>query len=162
LPSIWGGRRLHDPENPPLNLGGLALGRFKLGEEELFKAPISVRQPQPFGCCVCVLLVGASTCARESPAPQRRIDLSDYGAVGRHAPAVEGPKVNAVFDLPPDVTKPRNPSVRGLRHGPPNVEMEDRLGSYWHFGHPPPAGIARAGCSACCFRQDYFEACSLA
>ena len=82
------------PENPTFNLGGLALARFKLGVTELFKTAITVRPSQPFGGRKGILLVGRPSRAWESPAPQRRIDLGDHGAVGRHTPAVEQPEVN--------------------------------------------------------------------
>ena len=71
-----------------------------------------------------VLLVGRSSLARESPAPQRRVDLSDHRAIGRQAPTVERPEMHVVFDVLPDVAQPRNACVRGLRYRPLHVEME--------------------------------------
>src|ERR1035437_4432501 len=90
---------LHYPKNPPLNLGSLALMRVKFRAEELFVAAVPVCPSQPFGCRICVLLVGCSSSTREGPAPQRRIDLRDYGAVGRYAPTIIWPEVNAVPDV---------------------------------------------------------------
>ena len=64
---------LQNSENPTLNLGLLALMRFKLRAEKLFEVAITVRPLQPFGYSEGVLLVGRSPSAWESPAPKRRI-----------------------------------------------------------------------------------------
>src|ERR1700733_4050039 len=78
-----------DSENPTLNLGRLALMRFKFRAEELFEAAITVRPLQPFGDREGVLLVGPSSCAWKCLAPERRVDLRHNRAIGRHAPTVQ-------------------------------------------------------------------------
>jgi len=136
-------RTLQNSDNPPLNLGGLALVRFKLRMEKHFKASVRIRAAQPFGCREGVLLVGRSPFAWESPVPQRRIYFRNRGAVGRHAPPVERPEMDTHVGAMPDVAQPRNARVRGFRHRPLHVEMENGFGcSCPQFGHPPPAGIA--------------------
>jgi hypothetical protein len=94
--------RSHHPQNPPLNLGYLALMRFKLWAKELFETAITIRQPQPFGGRKGVLLVGRSSYGWEGLAPQRKIDLCDSGAIGRHAPSVERPEMNSVLSVLPE------------------------------------------------------------
>jgi hypothetical protein len=71
------------------------------------------------------LLVGRSSCGREGPAPECRIDLRDHRAIGRHAPTVERPEMHVVLGVLADVAQPGNACVRGLRsdrerteHGP--------------------------------------------
>ena len=102
--------------------------RFKLSVQELFETAITVRPPQPFGSRKGVLLVGRSSCGWEGPAPERRIDLRDHGAVGRRTPAVERPEMHAIFGVLPDVAQPRDACLCGLRHRPLYIKMEDRLG----------------------------------
>jgi hypothetical protein len=57
------------------------------------------------------LLVGRSPCGWECPAPKRRVDFSNYRAVGEHAPTVEEPDMHVVFDVLPNVAQPRNARV---------------------------------------------------
>lgn len=65
---------LQNPKNPALNLGRLAFVRFETRVEIPFETAICIRRLEPFGDNEGVLLVGRSPCARESPAPHRRIE----------------------------------------------------------------------------------------
>src|SRR5712692_6845786 len=135
-------RALRNSENPTLNLGHLALMRFKLRAEEFFETAFTVRPSQPFGGSICVLLVGRSPCTWESPAPNCCVGLSNHREIGRQAPTVERPKMRAVLSVLPDVAQPGNACVRGLRYRPLHVEMEHGFGCTCpQFGQPPPAAI---------------------
>lgn len=68
-----------------------------------YEAAFVIRRLHPSDDGKGVLLVRRSAFGWESLIPECRIDLCDYGTIGRNAPAVERPEMNAVSSLLPDV-----------------------------------------------------------
>src|SRR5262249_23967674 len=70
------------------------LGRRKVELQEARERAIAVGAREPGGDAEGVVLVGRAPFGREAAAPQRRIDLSNRGAVGGDVPALERPEMH--------------------------------------------------------------------
>lgn len=79
----------------------------------------------PAGNAVGVVLVRVAVFARIRAAPEGRVNLGDDGAARWWSPAVEGPEMQTLAELLPQVTQPWESGVGGLRHAALHIEVKD-------------------------------------
>src|SRR5262249_10794463 len=136
------------PQYPALDLRHGPFGRRKVELQEARERAVAVGAREPGGDAEGVVLVGRAPFGREAAAPQRRIDLSNRGAVGGDVPAVERPEMHTGATAMADEPQPGNPRVRRFRHRALHVELKHRLSAAGALlGQPPPTGIAGARCA---------------
>lgn len=104
--------RLKNSQCPSLESGNFPLLIGQARAKEPAEGAIAVCTLQPRRRCKRCLFVAIAVGSRESPHPQRRIDLGDDRPPLGNLPTIERPEVDGVFAVFLQIEEPRKTGVR--------------------------------------------------